>query len=95
MSDEESTSSCASSVASSTSDSSFSQKMEHFPSLKRRGRPRKTKTADEEGDANAGAESEDARAKVTIPSNVGRVLKAGIITRQSRARGKEIGCRNW
>lgn len=101
MSDEESTSSCASSVA-STSDGSISEKMERLLSLKLRGRSRKnrslakqTKTADEEGATSPGSESVDARAKVMVPSNVGLVLKAGIISRQSRARGEGIGYRNW
>lgn len=98
LSDEESISSCASSVA-STGESSSTPGADVAPAPKRRGRPRKKvslaratkKAVGEEGAARVESASEDAGAKVVEPMAVERAFKTGIVAKQSRARGKCVG----
>ena len=91
QSDEESTSSCASSVA-STGDSSSPQKADRL-SLKRRGRPRKLRSslANKEmkmavGEEGGASGAEEARAEAMEPSE----MVATSVSRHGKARGEQM-----
>lgn len=97
LSDEESISSCASTVSSTGESSSL--KIVEGVSVKRRGRPRtknllvkETKTNDE-ATGTQGALEEDKGAKVVESSDAQRTFKTRIVTKQRKARGKKVLCR--
>lgn len=102
LSDEESISSCGSSVA-SIGESSSTPTVEGV-AVKRRGRPRKKSSlarekrmkmaASEEGGTRVESASEHTGAKVVEPlaveKAVERAFKTGIVTKQSKARGESV-----